>query len=327
MNPRPAGLTAPFRWLIAAVDVGRQQPQAVIGAVITAVLVSFLPALPPQLMAAVGVPPGTAVVILFQALGFAVGLFVMPVIAAGVYRVMDGAERGAAVRAADVMDGFRDGSWGRLVALALLSMLVNLGLAMLTMLVALLVVGVDSLSGLQAWMERLMALQAEAGPGEPVPPREIEALGLPPGLLGLAGVMLAFVPLWIIVMVGLGWAMASMALRQATPVAALLGGLRAAAINALPLLALLLVLALPALVIGGLLMLLLGVVMTLLVQLSPMLGALLMLLVWFVAMLVFTALWFGFVLNGWRAACDDGDAGPAGGTRGAGAPPVAGIEA
>ena len=199
MTPRPAGLTAPFRWLIAAVDVGRQQPQAVIGAVIAAVLASFLPTLPPQLMAALGSPPGPLVTYLFQGLGFAVGVLLVPVIMAGVYRVMDGAERGQPVHAAQVMDGFRDGSWGRLVAVALLSMLVNIGVVLLMIAVALAVVGTESLAALQAWIERVMALQAESGAGRPVPPEQIEALGLPPGLGGLLGVVLAFVPLWLVV--------------------------------------------------------------------------------------------------------------------------------
>lgn len=325
MTPRPAGLTAPFRWLIAAVDVGRQQPQAVIGAVIAAVLASFLPTLPPQLMAALGSPPGPLVTYLFQGLGFAVGVLLVPVIMAGVYRVMDGAERGQPVHAAQVMDGFRDGSWGRLVAVALLSMLVNIGVVLLMIAVALAVVGTESLVALQAWIERVMALQAESGAGRPVPPEQIEALGLPPGLGGLLGVVLAFVPLWLVVTIGAGWALVSVALRDAAPLDALLGGLRASVLNAPALLVLLVALALPLVIVGGLLAMLLGVVMSLLMMLSQALAALLMLAAWFVATLVMTALWAGFLLNGWRAACDDAGAGDA--PRGAGPPPTAGFEA
>ncbi|HAI59533.1 MAG TPA: hypothetical protein DCM32_06605 [Xanthomonadaceae bacterium] len=311
--------------MIAAVDVGRQQPQAVIGAVIAAVLVSFLPSLPPQLMAAIGMAPPPAVTYLFQALGLAVALLLLPVFVAGMYRVMDGAERGAPVHAAQVMDGFRDGSWGRLVAVTLLSALVNIALALVMALVALAIVGFESVGALQAWLERFMALQAEAGAGTPVPPEQIEALGLPPGLGGLVGVLLAFVPLWLIVTVGVGWALVSVALRATAPVAALLGGLRAAVLNAPALLALLLALALPVMIIGGLLAMLLGVLMSLLMLISPVLGALFMLVAWFVAMLVISALWFGFMLNGWRAACDDGAAPAVPGD--AGPPSTAGFEA
>ncbi len=304
MNPRRAELTAPFRWLIDAVDVGRHQPKIVIGAIVTTAAVGLLPSLPGQLMGLAGSSPGMGVMVGSQLLALAFALLVMPVLRAGVYRILDDAEHGRPVRMNQVFDGFSDGSYGRIVALTAMAMLLFLALMLVMLLVMALVVGLDNAQGLQAWVERVTALQAEAGVGKPIPPAQIEALGMPPGLGAIFAVLLGFLPLWLFVALGSAWGLVSVALRGTAPVDALLGGLRAAMVNALPLLALVLALALPLLLLSMLVALVLGALVALISAISPVVGGVLALLGFLAISVVVAAIVYGFVLNGWRAACD-----------------------
>jgi hypothetical protein len=128
MTPRWAGLTAPFRWLIDAVDVGRHQPAVIISAILFTVAVGFLPSLPIQLLTLAGSPPGMAVQLLFQAIGLIVTLAISPVLVAGIYRLLDGAEQGRPVAVAQIGDGFRDGSWGAIVLVTVLGYVLMFGL-------------------------------------------------------------------------------------------------------------------------------------------------------------------------------------------------------
>lgn len=324
MTPRRAALTAPFRWLIDAVDVGRHQPQVVIGAIVATAAIGLVPSLPPQVMGLAGAAPGFATMLGFQGLALVFGLLVMPVLRAGVYRIIDGAERGQPVRVGQIFEGFGDGSYARIVGLTALTLLLFIATFVAMALVMAVAVGLDALQGLQAWTTAFAALQAEAGTGQPIPPAKIEALGLPPGLGAIVAVMLAFVPLWLFIAIGGAWGLVAVALRGAAPVAALVGGLRAALLNALPLLALVLALGLPALLLGGLVMAVLGALVGLISALSPALGGAIALLAFLAIGVVLAAITYGFVLNGWRATCDD-----AGGPASAGAPPapVAGFEA
>jgi MFS family permease len=325
MNPRWAGLFAPFRWLIDAVDVGRHQPQVVIGAILAVTLVGFLPSLPPQLMTFAGSPPGVSLQMLFQALAMAVGLFVSPVLVAGVYRLLENAERGRAVAVAQIADGFGDGSWAPVVLVTVLGYALMFVVALVMMLTMVAVTGIETLQALQQWLDQVMALQAQAQQSSgAVKPEAVPAL--PDGLGAMVAVFLAFTPLWTLIALGTSWALVSVALRRTPALAALLGGLRAAFVNAASVLAFGLALALPALF----LLLLLGLVIAAVIALGNLMGALvggvLTLAVMFVATAVVAAIGYGFVLNGWRAAVDDG--GPLDAADG-GEPParITGIEA
>ena len=320
MNPRWAGFTAPFRWLLDAVDVGRHQPTIVVGAIIVTVLVGFLPSLPLQLLAMAGVTPGTITVVLANTLAFAVALLVSPVLKAGIYRIIDGAEHGRPVAVGDLLDGFRDGSWGRIVACALMGFALFVLVFVAMMLTMALVVGADSLQALQQWLEQVQALQAQAAAsGGAIKP---EAMPTPPaGLGGVVAVMFAFLPLWCVIALGTSWALVSVALRDARPAAAILDGLRAAFLNALPLIATLLLLAAPVFLLSMLVALVVLALVALASLLGPMVGGIVMLLVMLALTIVITAIGYAFVLNGWRAACDDG------GVPGRDAPPIAGFEA
>lgn len=323
MNPRWAGFTAPFRWLLDAVDVGRHQPVVVVGAVAATALVGFLPSLPPVLLALAGITPGAAAQSLFQMLSVAIAVLVTPVLKAGVYRILDGAEAGRPVAVGQVFDGFRDGGWVRPVVCALLGLALFFALLVAMMLTMAIVAGGEALLALQQWFEQVQALQAKAeASGQPMKP---DAMPKPPdGLGGVLVVLLAFLPLWSVVALGNAWALVSVALRGATPLAAIVGGLRAAFLNAAPLLAMLAVLALPALLLSMLLALLMVAFVAVASLLGPAVASLATLLVVLLASIVVAAISYAFVLNGWRAACDEGGGG---GGAAADNPPLAGFEA
>lgn len=321
MTPRWAGLTAPFRWLIDAVDVGRHQPAVIISAILFTVAVGFLPSLPIQLMTLAGSPPGMAVQLLFQAIGLVVSLAISPVLVAGVYRLLDGAEQGRPVAVAQIGDGFRDGSWGAIVLVTVLGYVLMFGLLLAMMMVVAAVTGVEALQALQQWLEQFMALQAKAQEsGVPLQPNDVPTP--PEGLGGAVLVVLAFLPLWLVVALGLGWSLVSVTLRGTPPVAAVIGGLRAAALNALPLVVFFLALLLPGLLAAGLVGLVMAAVVAVASLMGPLVGGVIATAMAMVIAVVLAAISYGFTLNGWRAACDDGSV-PTASDR----PEIAGFEA
>lgn len=319
MTPRWAGFTAPFRWLIDAVDVGRHQPQTVIGAIAAVTLIGFLPSLPQQALGAGGTPPGIGLLLAMQAVAFAFGLLVMPVLRAGVYRILDGAERGDAMRVGQIFDGFRDGSYGRIVAFTALSLLLFFAIALVMLIAIAVLVGPEAATGLQAWTQQIMALQAEVEKGVQIQPDQLPPL--PEGVGAIVGVMLAFLPLWLVVGLGSGWGLVSVALRGTGPVEALISGLRAAMTNAAPVLAMAFLLLVPGGLLAMLVVLVFGGIAALFTAISPALGMAVTGLLLFGLGVVVAAIGYGFVLNGWRAALDDAGSGPTE------AAPLAGFEA
>jgi hypothetical protein len=184
------------------------------------------------------------------------------------------------------------------------------------------VAGLETLQALQAWLEQVMALQAKAQ--ESGVPMQPDALPKPPdGLGGVVLVLLAFLPLWSLVALGLGWALVSVAMRGTSPVAAILGGLRAAALNALPLFVFAAALLLPGLLVAGLFGLVVAAVVALASLLGPLVGGVVAMAMVLAFTVVFSAISYGFTLNGWRATCDDGAGPDASGDR----PEIAGFEA
>lgn len=322
MTPRWAGLTAPFRWLIDAVDVGRHQPAVILAAILFTAAVGFLPSLPPQLMAMAGAAPGMAAQFLFQTIGLVVAIAISPVLAAGVYRLLDAAEQGQPVAAAQIGNGFRDGSWSAIVGVTVLGYVLMFALLALMLMVLAAVAGIEALQALQQWMEQVVALQAKAqAGGAPLKPDDLP--NPPDGLGGVVLVILAFAPLWGLTALGLGWALVSVALRGTPPMMAIVGGLRAAAMNLVPLLLFAAVLLLP----GLLAAMLFGVVMMAIVALAsllgPLVGGVIAMALALALTVVFSAISYGFTLNGWRAACDDGEGSNRAGDR----PEIAGFEA
>ena len=108
-----------------------------------------------------------------------------------------------------------------------------------------------------------------------------------------------------------------------SPVAAILGGLRAAALNALPLFVFAAALLLPGLLVAGLVGLVVAAVVALASLLGPLVGGVVAMAMVLAFTVVFSAISYGFTLNGWRATCDDG----AGHDASADRPEIAGFEA
>lgn len=305
MNPRWVGFFAPFRWLIAALDVGRHQPGLLLGAVACVVAVEVVPGM----LAQAGGPASTTTVVLMQLLGLLVGLLVAPVLKAGVYAVIDAGEREQPLGFDAVFAGFSDGRYPALVGVSVLGLLLFVAIGLVMVLVAALTGAAGDLPGIAAWMEQVQALQAEAGAGTPVPPERFPPL--PEGLVGLMLLGLAFAPLLLVAGLTSAWALVGVALRGLGPLAALLLALRAAVVNAPAVLVFILVLLLPGLLLGGLLGLLLGGLAALAGLAGAAVGQMVMALLLLGAMVLFSAVFYGFLWQGWRAACDPGAQGPA----------------
>ena len=129
-----------------------------------------------------GSPPGVVVQLLFQAIGLIVSLAISPVLVAGIYRLLDGAEQGRPVAVAQIGDGFRDGSWGAIVLVTVLGYVLMFAIVLAMMLVMAAVTGIEALQALQQWLEQFMALQAKAQEsGAPLKPDELPT---PPDGLG-----------------------------------------------------------------------------------------------------------------------------------------------
>lgn len=313
MSIRPTGFLDPFRWFTRALDIGSGQPLPVMTAIAVLVLVAMVPGLPVQVMQMAGQPPPLALVLGSQVLALAIAVTIVPALTGGVYRVFRRSERGEPAHGGQVMEAFRDGS-------ALSLVLVNLLLIGLNLILVLLMVGTiavllaDQFPALVAWVPEIVAWQQKVGAdpaaaGAAMPPM--------PGADGVAilatvgGVALAFTPLLLLVAVGGGLAIADVALRGTSPVSALRRGLGAAFLGAPGWLAFFLVL----IIVGGLALMLIAVILTMVIGLlaavSPLLAALIGVPVYLVAMLVGYALGLGTLYHAWRETLDD-DTAPAG---------------
>ena len=300
MNPRWVGLTAPFRWLLAALDVGRHQPGLLLGAVACVVLLE----LGPGLLAQAGGPASGGTLALMQGLGLLIGLLVAPVAKAGVYTLIDAGERGQSMGFDTVFAGFSNGRYPALVGVTALGLLLFLGIGAVMVLVAGLSGAAGDWPAIAAWMQQVQTLQAEAGAGTPVPPDRLPAL--PEGLSSLMLMLLAFSPVLLLAGLANAWALIGVALRGLGPLAALLLGLRAALMSAPAVLLFVLVLALPALLLGGLLALLLGGLGALAGLAGATIGAMVTALLILGVTVLLSAVFYGFLWQGWRAACDPG---------------------
>jgi hypothetical protein len=303
MSVRWAGFTAPFRWLIDAVDVGRHQPAAVLGAVLLATLINMMPNFLQQLATLAGAGGGVLIGVT-QAAGMLLAILIAPVLLGGIFRLFSAAEQGQTVAATDILAGFKDGSFSRLVLTNLLFFALMFAVVLMMLVVIAIIVPMSAIQALQPWMEQIMALQAQAGAGKPIQPNE---LPLPPeGLGAIMGVMLAFTPLLLLVSIGGMWAVAQSALRGDGPVASVLLGMRAAFANAPSLLVLILALAIAGSLLGTLAVLLIGGLIALLSLASPALGAAAGMLILVLITVLLNAVAYSFHLAGWHATCDGG---------------------
>ncbi|HEY4582043.1 MAG TPA: hypothetical protein VIG88_04140 [Lysobacter sp.] len=164
MNVRKVPLGHGFEWMKAAVNIGTRNPRAVFGAaalfLATLYFASVLAVLPVASRL-----QGRSELSLGESIASAVPLFVvltltMPVLLAGLIRVMHEAEHGRPARARDLFSAFAHGRARPLVTLGIVQIVFNIAC------VALIVV----LTGPDYWAESMKALQGALSGHVVVPP-------------------------------------------------------------------------------------------------------------------------------------------------------------
>jgi hypothetical protein len=283
------GPGAGWSWLARAVNLGRNNPRAVIGAIAIVAALALVPSLLQMgLQSALSGSPQSAMVV--GGLATLASLVVFPLLIGGVLRVIDAAEHGRPTAPGAVFEPFRAGrGGGRLVGFGLL-------MSALYLLVFGVLVGTLG-EGLPEWYAQVMQLQVEAA-GRPIQPGDLP--DPPPGLGKVLG-------LGLLLGMFLGGAYAigfgQVALGGRGVLGAVRDGLAGALRNLLPIvvLAVLSVLALFALflvlmLVGGLLMLVGSLV-------HPALGMLLVAPLYLGMILLMYVVMFGVMYHMWRDVC------------------------
>ncbi|TWG92163.1 hypothetical protein L599_000200000350 [Luteimonas sp. J16] len=287
MSTRTMGPGAGWSWLARAVNLGRNNPRAVIGAV---AIVAALALVPSIVQVAGQRLLGAEGMVVVAALATLVSVIVFPLLIGGVLRVIDAAERGRPVAAMAVFEPFRGGQGGgRLVGFGLLMSAIYL------LVFAILVATVGQ--GLPEWYAQMMQLQVEAA-GRPIQPDDLP--DPPPGLGRLLGLgMLLGMFLGGAYAIGFG----QVALGGRGVLEAMRDGVTGALRNLLPIavlavlsVAAMFVLFLVLVLVGGLLGLVGGLV-------HPALGVLLVAPLYFGLILLMYVVMFGVMYHMWRDVC------------------------
>jgi len=283
------GPGAGWSWLARAVNLGRNNPRAVIGAIAIVAALALVPSLLQMgLQSALSGSPQSAMVV--GGLATLASLVVFPLLIGGVLRVIDAAEHGRPTAPGAVFEPFRAGrGGGRLVGFGLL-------MSALYLLVFGVLVGTLG-EGLPEWYAQVMQLQVEAA-GRPIQPGDLP--DPPPGLGKVLG-------LGLLLGMFLGGAYAigfgQVALGGRGVLGAVRDGLAGALRNLLPIvvLAVLSVLALFALFL--VLMLVGGLVMLVGSLVHPALGMLLVAPLYLGMILLMYVVMFGVMYHMWRDVC------------------------
>ena len=299
MSPSTVGMTAPFRWLRKALDVGRRNPKALFGAIALAILLVAAITLVQMFLQAMAQASMTGIMVV-MALMTLVNWVLLPPVMGGLFRVVDATDRGLPVVATDVFNAYGRGQGGkRLILTSLVYSLAYLGFAALML-----------LTPLGQFFRDYFAI-ALATP-----------VGGEPDMAALQALFSATSPstfLWlpVVAIVMFTWLHASMlalataALREVDVATAVVAGALAALRNFLPLLGFMLVF----LVAGFFAMLLVGLVLGLLLGLLAMASPVLVVLVMFPLMLLVMlgvyAMMFAFYYHAWREIFVPADEEPA----------------
>ncbi|MGJ4730299.1 hypothetical protein [Luteimonas sp. SDU101] len=289
MSTRAMGPATGWSWLARAVNLGRGNPKAVIGAIALVALVAVLPSLVQMLLQpAMGTQPNALLTV--AALTTLASLVVFPLLIGGVLRVIDATERGHPARATGVFDAFRGGQGaGRLIGFGLL-------MTALYLLVFGTIIGSFG-QGLPEWYMQLVQLTMEAG-GKPVQPGDIPA---PPSGLGMVMALGLLFGLFLGGAYAIGFGQVALGGRGV--LAAVGDGLAGALKNLLPIVVMS-VLAIVALFALTLVVALLGGVLALVGGLvHPGLAALLVAPVYLGMILLMYVVMFGVMYHMWRDIC------------------------
>lgn len=290
MQMRAMGPGAGWRWLMQAINLGRNNPKAIVGAAILLILVALIPTVV-QLIAQFGFKM-TEPSAMFGLIGFSLlySLLVMPPMLGGFLRVIDATENGRPTHATAIFDVFKPGHGAaRMILLAVV-------LAVIAFVVFGLILAVFG-SGVATWyMQVLTASQGASTGATPSLPALPEGFGMVFGLMLLFG---------LFVQGAYAIAFGQVSLTQRSVGGALADGFVGALKNLLPLLVLLLlwiVFMFVLLLVMALLVTLLGVVGTLV---HPALGIILAAPVYLAFIVILYVVIIGVMYHLWRDVAGD----------------------
>ena len=284
-----------WSWFRQAINLGRNNPKAVFGAVALMAVIALIPSAV-QLLLQHGLGLGPEAVMAVIGLTTLASIVVYPLLIGGLLRVIHAAENGQPTHASAIFDTFHAGSGsGRLIGFGLLMTAIYLG-------VFLLVVSLFGKDFLDWYWKLITAAQAQQAGGAPMSP---EMMALPEGfgrVMGLGSLFALF--MGGVYAIGFG----QVALGGRSIGAALGDGLGGTLKNVLPivLLAVLAVVAMIALglvvgIVGGILALVGGLV-------HKALGMLLLIPVYIGMLLVVYVVMFGVMYFMWRDICGEAPA-------------------
>jgi len=285
------GPGAGWSWLARAVNLGRHDPRAVIGAIALVAALALVPSiLQMGAQAALGGRPDAVLTVI--GLSTLVSLVVFPLLIGGALRVIDAAERGRPAAPTAVFDTFRAGQGG--------GRLIGFGLLMTALYLLVFGVLIGSFGpGLPEWYAQMMQLTMEAG-GRPLQPGDLPE---PPAGLGTVVALGLLLGMFL----GGAWAIGfgQVALAGRGVLEAVRDGLAGALKNLLPIMLLavlsvvgMVVLVLVVALVGGLLMLVGALV-------HPVLGMLLVAPVYLGMILLMYVVMFGVMYHMWRDICGE----------------------
>jgi hypothetical protein len=209
------GPMAGFRWLMKAINLGRNNPKAVFGAAALSMLLMLVPSLltvPLQMTGTQGAGRMAAAI----AISMLFGLLLAPLYG-GLLSIIDAAERGRPARATDVFAPYRAGGGAvRMIGFAL-------GMLVVYAAIVAIVLGVVG-TGIIHWYTEVLAAQAAKSTTMPALPA------------GFGTAVALFAVFWLLVMGVYAVGFGQVALAGRSPLAALKDGFVGSIKNLLPLL-------------------------------------------------------------------------------------------
>lgn len=215
MSTRAMGPMAGFRWLMNAINLGRNNPKAVFGAAALSMVLMLVPSLltvPLQMTGTQSAGRMAAVI----AISMLFGLLLAPLYG-GLLSIIDAAERGRPARATDVFAPYRAGGGAvRMIGFAL-------GMLVVYAAIVAIVLGVVG-TGIIHWYTEVLAAQAAKSTTMPALPA------------GFGTAVALFAVFWLLVMGVYAVGFGQVALAGRSPLAALKDGFVGSIKNLLPLL-------------------------------------------------------------------------------------------
>lgn len=295
MTTRAVSPGSGWRWFKQAINLGRNNPKAVFGAVALLAVIALIPSVV-QLVLQYGLGLGPEAVMAVIALTTLASIVIYPLLIGGLLRVIHAAENGRPTHATAIFDTFHaDSGRGRLIGFGLLMTAIYLG-------VFLLVISLLGKDFMSWYWQLITAAQAQQAGGAPMSP---ELLALPEGF----GRVMAIGSLFALFMGGvyaIGFGQVALGGRGVG--AALGDGFGGTLKNVLPIL----LLAVLAVVAMFALVLVVGIVAGILALLGSVvhtaLGMLLATPVYIGMLLVVYVVMFGVMYFMWRDICGDAPA-------------------